>query len=1141
MATEIRVTLSNSPGWKLKMLALPTRGRRGAGVDPFAAQLAEAGRLELVQTSELTRTTIPSGTARSGAFIGPAVVEAETPSDAMHVLMVRHASGAITFHLPTQSRAARRGSRKTIRFTVSTADRPDPGTRRGLITNAIRTFLFKVTGVVADLAMPALGRAWESAEWKGRREGWKRVTLLGLESQDLPVLTDFSAISSDPSKRNLLLLHGTFSNAAAAFKELASTRGSDGKPFFEAIAATYGERVFAFDHFTVSKSPEENVKELLNSLPNGPFVFDVITHSRGGLVLRHMVEMPASPLALGHRFVLRNAVLVASPNEGSPLASPKRFDYFLTWIANLIDLFPDNPLTEGVSFVSEGLAWLVHRVAGALPGLASMDPDGTEIKALQSPRSPERAAYSALVSNFEPDEGLLSRLADCGVDVFFGSANDLVVPTEGGWRVDSGARPFIPAQRIGCYGRGGNLPQPPQDPVSHISFFNRLETVDFLVHALRGESQPLKLVDPAADLPYLLRRRAALSAEAASGMSPTPTIALPPASPQPAVSPSAQSRPRPFTDEVFHLSILDIEGAGTDRSKTTHPDFAMIVASFRNARAIEMLQMRGDAAGQRFHRIITAHQKIRDYINGEPHANQLPHGDELIELGRDLFEAVFPGDVRRLYDVARAEQINRRINLVFTSQIAWLADLPWEFVYDPARKTFLATSEVNFTRNVVTAVPADRLDGGTGRLRILVVVAQPLGLAHLSVEQEKEVIESGFRRLIQAGLVSVEVMLDATPALLHQTLEMAEYDILHFIGHGEYDPEKDLGYLLFENETQGVQKVDSAVLQQIVCRRNIRLIFLNACETGEGGRSDFNRGVAPALVQAGLPAVVGNQYSVLDVSATAFARHLYWALAQGSTVGDAARESRVAVNYLISGEAIDWAVPTLFARDPAERFCAEAAAPEVQREEAAERQRTWRRSARGRTPVALWDVQKIIPHFDQIALTLTRAQDKFAFEAVSIVAPLGTWRREPKKRDKTKMAYLNVENVVDRLRDKPRELGVDRLIAFTNLPMRDSEELGLYSWDSDQKISLFSMYDFLDQLNPPALSIEKMVANAVVGLLSNLYPHPPKKGPADCPLFYNDDRAIGPVAGPLHFCNICARKLDPKLRDALERLLRVYP
>ena len=75
----------------------------------------------------------------------------------------------------------------------------------------------------------------------------------------------------------------------------------------------------------------------------------------------------------------------------------------------------------------------------------------------------------------------------------------------------------------------------------------------------------------------------------------------------------------------------------------------------------------------------------------------------------------------------------------------------------------------------------------------------------------------------------------------------------------------------------------------------------------------------------GLPALVANQYSVLDSSATSFAQHFYWSLAQGMTIGQAAREARIAVNYSLQGELIDWAVPVVYARDPNMTLCCEAA------------------------------------------------------------------------------------------------------------------------------------------------------------------------------------------------------------------------
>ncbi len=644
-------------------------------------------------------------------------------------------------------------------------------------------------------------------------------------------------------------------------------------------------------------------------------------------------------------------------------------------------------------------------------------------------------------------------------------------------------------------------------------------------------------MDPAAPLPFQLRRGAIAGVQTAVAAIPAPAPLELPASitPSPAIYTRTES-----TNEIFHLSVVDVKQVDKGQKSATPPDWAILIATFRNARVVEKMPLKYDAAGRRFQQIITTERQIRAYIDGSPTQKELPHGDELVGLGSALFETLFPGDIRRLYDVARAEQINQRINLIFTSQVEWLADLPLEFTYDPTRKTFLATSEVNFTRNVITAVPADLLPLQPRALRILVVVAQPLGLAHLSVDEEKQVILSGFQPLIDAGLVTVEVLIGATPALLHRNLENNECDILHFIGHGEYDREKDIGCLVFETESGGIQKVDSSVLQQIICRRRIRLVFLNACESGTGGRADFNKGVAPALVQAGVPAVIGNQYSVLDVSATAFASHLYWSLGQGHTIGDAAREARVAVNYLITGEAIDWAVPVLFARDPSERICTPRERSTTLLEHKVEQQRTARRARGGeRIRVALWDVQRVIPHLDQIAERLTDAQKAFEFEAVSIPAPLGTWRREAEG----SKAFMKAEKVLKRIREKPTELGVDRLIAFTNLPMADSNTTDLYAWDDDpeEKISLFSTYNFLNELDPPRLSIERLVANAAAGFLSSIAEGAHDGGPKDCPMYFNDERNVQWVAGPLHFCQPDQKRIKSSIRDAVNALLRVYP
>ena len=102
-----------------------------------------------------------------------------------------------------------------------------------------------------------------------------------------------------------------------------------------------------------------------------------------------------------------------------------------------------------------------------------------------------------MVANYQPTADVLQRLLDVGIDQLFGSANDLVMPAEGGWRIDRSGT-HIPASRIGCFGPGGNLKG---DSVTHVNFFSHAEAVDFMVNALLGHQQPLTGVDPRKSLP----------------------------------------------------------------------------------------------------------------------------------------------------------------------------------------------------------------------------------------------------------------------------------------------------------------------------------------------------------------------------------------------------------------------------------------------------------------------------------------------------------------------------------------------------------------------------------------------------------------------------------------------------------------
>ena len=97
---------------------------------------------------------------------------------------------------------------------------------------------------------------------------------------------------------------------------------------------------------------------------------------------------------------------MASPNDGTPLATPGRWESTVGWFANLMEVFPDNPFTTGAEWVSQCLVWLASHLSGDLPGLRAMDGAGELVSDLQSPPGPPPSAYSALVSNYHPEEAL---------------------------------------------------------------------------------------------------------------------------------------------------------------------------------------------------------------------------------------------------------------------------------------------------------------------------------------------------------------------------------------------------------------------------------------------------------------------------------------------------------------------------------------------------------------------------------------------------------------------------------------------------------------------------------------------------------------------------------------------------------------
>ena len=688
-------------------------------------------------------------------------------------------------------------------------------------------------------------------------------------------------------------MHGTFSHAAAAFAHLAADPG-----LFAALQRRYDGRLFAFNHLTVGTAPDANARELRARLPRAPALFDAVTHSRGGLVLRALAQ--GSPGA-GPGVILGRVLFVASPNEGTPLASPARWHTLAAWLANLGEMFPGNALAFGFDFASEALVWMARRAGGTLPGIAAMDPAGEFLETLNG-YATRRFEAGAAVARYEPRGSAARRLLDAAAGVFFEAPNDLVVPTEGGTRL--GVAPAVPEANIVRFGPGAI--------VHHLNLFAQRETREGMKIFLEGEEGggPAEVRDQRRAKGK--RRSGAQgkpkppSKHARSASSPRSSLFRARIASSADSSSSSSRAPRGAARGARRFELVLVGGKGGTP--------AHLLASFAGARVVEPFETKGGAGGERMRRIIEMHERVLAALDGGG-TRPLPAAKELREYGAVLFEALFPGTVRRLWDEARAGT-KGTLELVFTPGLDWIADKPWELAWDASRRRFLADDAI-LVRDVFGAPPAAAaaLVPGRGPLHVLVALAEPRDAAPVGARQEIAAIRAALAPLVRAGHVRLEVLASATPAGLHKRLSGGGVDVLHFVGHGAFDEKEKSGSLFLVDARGRALAVDTDRVLRLLSGRGLKLVFLNACETGRGGRTDFLRGVAPALLAGGVPAVLANQYKVLDSSATAFARHLYWGLARGHSLGAAAREARVAVSYAKGAEPMDWAVPVLYARD----------------------------------------------------------------------------------------------------------------------------------------------------------------------------------------------------------------------------------
>lgn len=380
-----------------------------------------------------------------------------------------------------------------------------------------------------------------------------------------------------------------------------------------------------------------------------------------------------------------------------------------------------------------------------------------------------------------------------------------------------------------------------------------------------------------------------------------------------------------FRDELPSEVINQKPESRSRRAMLHYEDFSLLIESpYRGAHPIVVQSPAGEGRGElrlpfgtEFFGISQeALSDARDL--GAPPLPVQPRLS-LEEVGRSLFEALFSGQVRDLFErslglIESDPERGLRIVLRFDPdqpEVGRLTALPWESLYRKDQRQFL-----NFSRkspivrflNVPRALPP-RLEPP---VRVLVAIASPSGYPLLDTERELHRIEEALGPIAGA---SKAVLLNATPEALRARLLEETFHVLHFIGHGTFDTATGQGALVFEDGEGHDRPVPGPVMADLLRDfSSLRLIFLNACRTAAlSSEMDPYAGLAAALVMAGVPAVLGMQIPISDHAAIAFSGAFYQRLAAGDPIDTATVEGRMAV-HLKDPESQEWATPVLFLR-----------------------------------------------------------------------------------------------------------------------------------------------------------------------------------------------------------------------------------
>ncbi len=298
--------------------------------------------------------------------------------------------------------------------------------------------------------------------------------------------------------------------------------------------------------------------------------------------------------------------------------------------------------------------------------------------------------------------------------------------------------------------------------------------------------------------------------------------------------------------------------------------------------------------------------------------------ESALAAGTLMRQRLFPGEIWNLLRESRldAEDKGHQLRCRLMINAPQAAFLPWEYCYDPedqgtnlgllAQRRDLRFVRYIEDRNIPSVLDAPR------PMKVLITTAQPAGWDVLDIQAEVDLIEQELASLKDANLIETRVVHNATRAKIDRELEPEIFGphVFHFVGHGQYEFNTDVGGLVLEDSNGEEDILELDDIRALFAGSSVRVAVLNACKTAAASPDPDHAfmGIAQSMVKAGVPAVFAMQFAVPDEVAKGFARVLYERLSAGVPL-DAAVSS-VRRSAYTNNQKVYWGIPVLFMRSP---------------------------------------------------------------------------------------------------------------------------------------------------------------------------------------------------------------------------------